>query len=166
MYIRILAILTILYLASVFVLTRNLPKDAYIASPQDIAKLDEQTKCLAQAVYFEARGEPFRGQIAVAQVVRNRVTTSRRPTSFCKIVFAGSNHRNACQFSFACDGKSDKPKNKKAWYQAARVAVLVASGNLRDLSGKATHYHATYVSPDWAKSLTMTKNIGDHIFYR
>lgn len=166
MYFRVLAILTFLYLAAVFVLTTTLSNDISIASSTDIDKLDKQTRCLAQAVYFEARGEPFKGQIAVAQVVRNRVISSRHQTSICQIVFAGSNRRNACQFSFACDGKSDRPKDKISWYRAVRVAALVASGNLRDLSGNATHYHATYVNPAWAKSLTVTKNIGDHIFYR
>lgn len=166
MYFRILTFLTVLFLTAFFGLTKDLPAITDISHSYDINNLDEQMNCLAQAVYFEARGEPFQGQIAVAQVVRNRVINAKKPKTFCQIVFAGSMRRNSCQFSFACDGKSDKPREQTAWKRAVKVAHIVAQGNLRDLSGQATHYHATYVSPEWAKSMTVTTNIGDHIFYR
>lgn len=125
---------------------------------------DAQVKCLAQAVYFEARGEPFSGQLAVAQVVHNRV--AQRDKSYCDVVFEGSHRRNACQFSFACDGKSDIATEIFAWNQSLSVASIVRSGNLRDISGMATHYHANYVSPKWSRKLVKTATIGNHIFYR
>lgn len=125
---------------------------------------DPDLICLAKAVYFEARGEPFSGQIAVAQVVHNRVQA--RSMSYCEIVYEGSHRRNACQFSFACDGKPDTPTDMVSWERALRVATLVKSGNLRDLSGNATFYHANHVSPAWAEQLERTVNIGNHIFYR
>lgn len=125
---------------------------------------DPQIKCLAQAVYFEARGEPFSGQVAVAQVVHNRVST--RDKSYCDVVFENSHRRNACQFSFACDGKSDVAIEGLAWKQSVSVASIVRTGNLRDISGMATHYHANYVSPKWSNKLVKTATIGNHIFYR
>lgn len=166
MYFRILTFFTVLFLTALFGLTKDLPSIGGMSQNYDMGNLDEQMTCLAQAVYFEARGEPFQGQIAVAQVVRNRVTSAKKPRTYCQIVFAGSMRRNSCQFSFACDGKSDKAREQRSWKRAVRIAHMVAAGNLRDLSGQATHYHATYVSPKWAKSLTITATIGEHIFYR
>ncbi len=124
----------------------------------------EQT-CLAQAVYFEARGEPLAGQFAVASVVLNRVAHPAYPNAVCAVVFEGSSRRDACQFSFACDGRADRPVPGRAWHRSLRVAGQVAAGLRPDLTGRATHYHAESVDPAWAATLTHTLTIGGHRFY-
>ena len=130
--------------------------------------------CLALNVYHEARDQPFIGQVAVAQVVMNRVYDSRYPDTVCEVVKQGETYawtedfpvRNRCQFSWYCDGKSDKPKDDEAYSQAMMIAHGVYNGNLYDLIEGATHYHATYVYPEWASTKTKVAQIGDHIFYR
>jgi spore germination cell wall hydrolase CwlJ-like protein len=123
--------------------------------------------CMAEAIYFEARGEPYRGQVAVAQVVMNRVHLSLYPDTICGVVFQDENMHNACQFSFACDGIPETVNDPKAWAQAEDIAKKVTDGQLY-LSevGNATHYHAAYVYPDWAPRLQRVTRIGQHIFYR
>jgi hypothetical protein len=134
------------------------PKTEY--SAQDL-------NCLAQAVYFEARSESYRGQVAVAQVVMNRLAHPLYPKTICKVVFQDSGKRNACQFSFACDGIPEVVREKKPWEQAEEIAKKVASGELYlPEVGNATHYHATYVYPDWAPRLKRVTKIGMHIFYK
>ena len=126
----------------------------------------EGERCLAQAVYFEARGEPYEGQLAVAQVVLNRVVDDRYPNSICAVVFENETWRHRCQFSFACDGRSDRPRNLGAWIDALKTARLASTGRLRDLTYASTHYHAEYVKPKWAKRFLRTVKIGRHAFYR
>lgn len=123
-------------------------------------------KCLAEAVYFEARGEETRGQFAVAEVILNRVDSKRYPASVCSVVTQGSKKRNACQFSFACDGKKEQVKNCSAYTKAAKIAKLMLDGRPRVITGGATHFHTTNVRPSWSKKLTKTVRIGDHVFYR
>ena len=130
---------------------------------EDLAAAD---RCLAQAIYFEARGEPFEGRMAVAQVIRNRVADRRYPNDVCGVVFQNAHRRHACQFSFACDGRSDEPRDMTAWRDAVDLAKLVNEGGLRDLTSAATHYHADYVAPDWGKAFDATVTIGRHLFYR
>jgi len=132
----------------------------------EFAALAPADRCLAQAIYFEARGEPFEGRMAVAQVIRSRVADPRYPNDVCGVVFQNAQRRHRCQFSFACDGKSDRPRPGDAWQSAARLARLINAGNLRDLTGGATHYHADYVSPAWATKAPPTAAIGRHRFYR
>ncbi len=129
-------------------------------------RLREQI-CLAKAIYFEARSESLRGQIAVAQVVLNRVKDPRFPNTVCGVVYQGAERRNACQFSFACDGKSDIPTHRRAWAQARRLAAKVMKGQVRlkELEGVA-FYHADYVQPKWAWFKRKVTRIGRHIFYR
>jgi spore germination cell wall hydrolase CwlJ-like protein len=123
--------------------------------------------CLAQAVYFEARGESYRGQVAVAQVVMNRLAHPLYPKTICNVVFQDSKHRGACQFSFACDGRSEKATEPEAWKQAEEIANKVASGEIYlPEVANATHYHASYVYPDWAPRLKRVTKIGMHIFYK
>jgi N-acetylmuramoyl-L-alanine amidase len=130
--------------------------------------------CLALNVYHEARDQPFIGQVAVAQVVMNRVLDDRYPDDACEVVTQGPTYswsngfpvRHRCQFSWYCDGKSDKPRDEQAWEQARMVAYGVYSGNLDDFVEGATHYHATYVQPEWAETKTPIVQIGDHVFYR
>ena len=121
--------------------------------------------CLALTVYFEARNEPIAGQVAVAQVVLNRVDSPAYPASICDVVTQGGEIRTDCQFSFYCDGESDTPYNRHAWVQSQLVAsaVLAGSGHV-ELQG-ALNYHADYVSPYWAPELRIARVVGRHIFY-
>lgn len=123
-------------------------------------------QCLAQAVYFEARSEPLEGQLAVAQVVLNRVKASNYPDSICDVVFQNEHIKNRCQFSFACDGFSDNPDEPEPWEIARRVSYIALSGYWEDITQSATHYHAEYVNPFWATTLEETGQFGSHVFYR
>ncbi|WP_025898484.1 cell wall hydrolase [Sneathiella glossodoripedis] len=125
-----------------------------------------QELCLAQAVYFEARGEPLIGQVAIAEVVLNRVVSSRYPDTACEVVFQNQHLKNRCQFSFACDGKSDRPKDIRAWEQSLKVVALVMAGERSGVARSATHYHASYVAPRWRTALDKVGEVGRHIFYR
>lgn len=126
-----------------------------------------QLRCMATAIYFEARDEPLRGQIAVAQVIMTRVKSEYYPKTICEVVYQGAQHKNSCQFSFACDGKADLVHEKKEWATALDVARQVISGKvyLTDIAN-STHYHATYVHPEWRKLVKRIKQIGGHIFYK
>jgi spore germination cell wall hydrolase CwlJ-like protein len=123
--------------------------------------------CLATAIYFESRGESYRGQVAVGQVVMNRVAHKLYPATICGVVYQNQKKRNACQFSFACDGIPDRVYDKKAWAQAEEIAKKVAAGDdyLTEV-GYATHYHATYVSPRWAPRMQKLTKVGLHVFYQ
>ena len=116
--------------------------------------------CLAQNIYFEARSQPLIEQVAVAQVVMNRVRSPHYPNSVCDVVWERR------QFSWTHDGKSDSPRNVSAWVEANQIASLVLSPGFPDLVDGATHYHAHYVSPSWASSLESVATIGTHKFYR
>lgn len=132
-----------------------------------VAKLDaEERTCLAQAIYYEARSEPRVGQLAVADVVLNRVASPLYPSSICEVVFQGSERRTGCQFSFTCDGSMDARLNLRKWKAAQDMAGAVLAGVRVPVSRNATHYHANYVSPPWAQRLTPTATIGTHKFYR
>ena len=123
--------------------------------------------CLAKAIYFEARSESIKGQMAVAKVVLNRVRDPRFPNTICGVVYQGAERRNACQFSFACDGKPDYPANARQWAIAKRIAAKAMRGQirLRGFEGVA-FYHADYVRPTWASMMRPVIKIGRHIFYR
>ncbi len=128
---------------------------------------DKEMWCLATAIYFEARGESYRGQVAVGQVVLNRVKDHRYPNTICGVVFQNQNKRNACQFSFACDGIPEAVTEPEPWAQAEEIAQKVTSGELYLTEvGEATHYHATYVRPAWAPRMTKVTQIGLHVFYK
>jgi spore germination cell wall hydrolase CwlJ-like protein len=130
-------------------------------------QLESEKHCLAQAIYFEARSESEEGQAAVAQVILNRMTSGLYPTTICGVVYQNRRHYRGCQFSFACEGKSLRVREGESWAQATRIADDVLDGKtwLADVGG-ATHYHATYVKPRWARALTKMDSIGKHIFYR
>lgn len=126
-----------------------------------------EQRCLAAAVYFEARGEPVAGQAAVAQVVLNRVKAPSYPSTICGVVYQNKKWRNRCQFSFACDGIRDKVTDKKSYSQAAKISKSVTRGkSWSRVIGSSTHYHATYVKPRWAKKMKRLTKIGRHIFYQ
>ncbi|MGC6512800.1 MAG: cell wall hydrolase [Parvibaculales bacterium] len=122
--------------------------------------------CLAQAMYFEARSEPLEGWQAVGDVVINRVRDKRYPDTVCKVVFQGEFRRHRCQFSFACDGRSDRAYNRKFWDAAYDLAgELLVKGSNSEIAGLATHYHADYVEPRWSSYMEPITKIGRHIFY-
>ena len=133
----------------------------------------EAITCLALNIYFEARNQPIEGQVAVSQVVLERVKSKKYPSTVCEVVFQGPTYswsvnypiRDRCQFSWYCDGLSDKPKDKIAWLNSLEVAEKVYYG-LTDTVKGATHYHSVKVDPWWAKYKVKVKQIGDHIFYR
>jgi spore germination cell wall hydrolase CwlJ-like protein len=131
------------------------------------AKSDREQKCLAEGVYFEARSEPEAGQAAVAQVILNRAKSGLYPTSVCGVVYQNRHRFKACQFSFACEGKSLRITEPEAWRTAVRIAREVTDGQtyLADVGG-STHYHATYVRPHWARKLERMDKIGVHVFYK
>ena len=116
--------------------------------------------CLALNVYHEARDQSTAGQIAVTQVVINRVNDTRFPDSICKVV------KQPGQFSWFWDKKSDKPYEEKAWQKSLMVARTVYDGKTIDITDGATYYHANYVNPSWARKRTKTVRIDDHIFYK
>jgi spore germination cell wall hydrolase CwlJ-like protein len=135
----------------------------YIAEAQ-LAKAEQ---CLAEAIYFEARGEPKEGQYAVAQVVMNRARSGYYPSDVCGVVYQNAHRRNACQFSFACDHIPDRVTNKFAWNLAMGIARDVTrNGAWLPEVGDSTHYHATYVRPNWIRDMVKEDRIGRHIFYR
>ncbi len=137
------------------------------ASLIDSDRAAREQRCLAEAIYFEARSEPAAGQAAVAQVVLNRVNSGLYPSTVCGVVYQNRNRHLACQFSFACEGRSLRITEPDSWRQAVRVARQVTDGTtyLADI-GDATHYHANYVRPFWAKRLKRMDRIGHHIFYK
>ena len=139
---------------------------AATALPDSAYTPKEQT-CLANGVYFEARGESTMGQAAVAQVILNRVRNPSYPNSICGVVYQNKNWRNRCQFSFACDGARDRIRDAGAYAHAKRVADQVTKGEIWiNEVGSATHYHAAYVRPRWARAMERVDRIGEHIFYR
>ncbi len=129
-------------------------------------EMNREQRCLAEAVYFEARSEPPEGQAAVAQVVLNRVKSGLYPSSVCGVVYQNRNRYKACQFSFACEGKSLRVTEPGPWRQAVRIALDVTEGKTYlSKVGDALNYHADYVRPYWARHLKKNDTIGRHIFY-
>ena len=133
----------------------------------DIAEREQgELDCLAKAVYYEARSEPLRGQMAVAEVVMNRVNDSRFPKTICGVVYQGQTREVGCQFTFTCDGSLHLRPQGAAWDRARNVALHVAMGLNKPVTNHATHYHTDYVSPYWSAGLVETAEVGQHIFYR
>ena len=127
--------------------------------------------CLAEAMYYEARDQGWRGMLAVGVVIQNRVRDSRYPGDVCSVVtqgkyWRGNPVRHKCQFSYYCDGKPERPAEKEAWTTALSIAELLTTTEVEvvGLEG-ATHYHATWVKPSWSTALTRKAKIGGHVFY-
>jgi spore germination cell wall hydrolase CwlJ-like protein len=132
------------------------------AETRPVRELD----CLAQAVYYEARGETAEGQAAIAQVVLNRTHHAGFPKTVCGVVYQGA-ASDACQFSFACDGTMRRPKEIAAWARARSVAARALNGGaVAPEVGQATHFHAANVNPGWGPSLLRVAQVGLHVFYR
>ncbi|MCO5156486.1 MAG: cell wall hydrolase [Aquamicrobium sp.] len=139
-------------------MSKPLPEHVFTAAEQ---------KCLAEGIYFEARGEDVKGQAAVAQVILNRVRNPAYPSTICGVVYQNEVWRNRCQFSFACDGTRPRVRSQQHYRMAQEVAMAVTAGKVFIPEvGSATHYHATYVNPRWARTMEKMKKIGLHIFYR
>jgi len=131
---------------------------------------DEQ-QCLAEAIYYEARDQGWRGMLAVGVVIQNRVRDDRYPGTVCGVVkqgryWRGNPVRHKCQFSYFCDGKPERPGEQKSWAVAQDLAhtLLTETVQLAGLED-ATHYHATSVLPSWSRKLTFLQRVGQHIFY-
>jgi len=134
--------------------------------------LDEKSrgkseKCLAEAVYFESRGEAVRGQIAVAQVVLNRAFSGFYPTTVCGVVYQNKHRHFACQFTFACDNVADVVREPDMWDRAKKIAKAMLDGEIwLPEVGKSTHYHAYWVHPSWVSEMKKMYKFGVHTFYR
>ena len=127
----------------------------------------KELRCLAEAIYFEARGESEEGQVAVGQVVLNRVKNPAYPDTVCEVVYQNRHKRNRCQFSFACDTVPDRVSEGAPWARAQRLAKdLVAGTQYLRMVDASTHYHATYVRPRWAGQMSKRGQVGLHIFYK
>ena len=164
-----------LFLLAAVMLTSSLAQASDLIS----IKQEPQLYCLAQNIYYEARGSSRADQMAVSDVVLNRVKDSRYPNTICEVIYQGKQKpswkdptkmvmvRNMCQFSWYCDGKKDEPPEGDAWRSAQMVAYemyyLYKDSNITD---GATHYHAFYVKPSWAKKFIFKGRIGDHMFYK
>ncbi|TGQ91238.1 cell wall hydrolase [Mesorhizobium sp. M8A.F.Ca.ET.208.01.1.1] len=134
--------------------------------PASVFSKPEQ-KCLANGIYFEARGETVRGQAAVAQVILNRVRNPAYPNSICGVVYQNDSWFNRCQFSFACDGRKKRIDNPVAYKTAQDIGMAVTAGKIFIPEvGSSTHYYANYVHPGWARTMQKMTKIGLHIFYR
>lgn len=129
-------------------------------------KINAEADCLSKAVYYEAGTESVEGQLAVAEVIANRVRDHRYPDSVCDVVFQGATRTTGCQFTFTCDGAMNRAPRGRNWESAKKVAAHVLMNLNEERTGGATHYHATYVDPIWNAGLIKTDKIGAHIFYR
>lgn len=129
--------------------------------------LSREFKCLALNIYWESKGEPLIGQMAVASVTLNRLANPRFPKSICEVVWQGvETGRRDCQFSWACDQREDRPNNDSAWQRAQQVAFRAMFLDPFDPTDGALYFHANYVRPIWADEKQRIVRIGRHIFYR
>lgn len=126
----------------------------------------EDWRCLAEALYFEARGESVKGQFAVAEVIMNRVDSPRFPDTVCGVIHQGTGRKYQCQFTFTCDGHAEVIANPQAFERVGKVAKLILSGAPRALTDGATYYHTNAVAPKWSRKFARTTTIGVHHFYR
>ena len=133
---------------------------------------DSDHKCMAEAMYFEARDQGTLGMLAVGVVIKNRIKHPKYPNTVCAVVRQGK-YRNGnpvrykCQFSFWCDGRHERPLEKEAWDRTSMIAKTLLSESIIDVVGleHATHYHADWVKPSWSRSLELCSKIGQHVFY-
>lgn len=139
--------------------------ESYLASLPK-ASGDAQWDCLARAIYFEARGESVKGMFAVGEVILNRVDSGTFPGNVCNVVNQGASRRNACQFSYACDGIADRINEPAAWAEVGKIARLLLDGAPRVLTDGATYFHTASTHPSWARHFDKTVQIGAHLFYR
>lgn len=144
----------------------NISFDRAWLAEQPKATGGAQWRCLAEALYFEARGESVKGQFAVAEVIMNRVESARYPDTVCDVINQGTGRKYACQFTYTCDGKAELIHEPRAFQSVAKIAKIMVSGSPIRLTDGATHYHTKSVNPRWAKTYPRTATIGYHHFYR
>lgn len=135
-------------------------------SKRPLARGDANWKCLSEALYFEARGETVKGQFAVAEVILNRVKSSRFPNSICGVINQGTGRKYQCQFTYTCDGREEVIAEPSAYDRVKKVARAAIDGIVPKLTDGATHYHTVSVRPNWANVYKRTAKIGVHVFYR
>ena len=143
---------------------------AHAARSTQVHAAQNDLSCLATAMYFEARGEPQDGQMAVGRVILNRAADGAYPSTVCGVVYQNANRRNACQFSFACDGVPDKIADTRTYRQIEqRAKTLLSCGThcpqAGNIAAQSTHFHSTSVRPSWSSKLTRLGRVGNHIFY-
>ncbi len=156
-------------LVSLVTLPAGVPElryDAKWLAEQPEASGGAEWECLAQALYFEARGETVKGQFAVAEVILNRAASPRFPGSVCEVISQGTGQRYQCQFTYNCDGRAETIAEPRAYERVGKVAKIMLDGAPRNLTGGATFYHSRTVSPRWARAFMRTASIGEHLFYR
>ena len=127
--------------------------------------LEDEHRCLALALYWEARGESRRGMVAVGWTILNRAQSQYFPATPCGVIYQGG-ERPPCQFSWWCDGKSDRPRDRDSWVQARVIAAELLVNPPPDPTGRALFYHSTRIGVPWTRRRTRTARIGNHIFYR
>ena len=158
------------FFAAIFPPAKKEPVDVSFSrswvDSQPAASGDEQWRCLSEALYFEARGETVKGQFAVAEVIQNRVKSSRFPGTLCGVIKQGTGRKYQCQFTYNCDGYKDIIAEKDAFERVSKVARAAIDGAATPLTKGSTHYHTKFVRPSWARVYTETARIGVHIFYR
>ncbi|HET7410548.1 MAG TPA: cell wall hydrolase [Paracoccaceae bacterium] len=132
----------------------------------EVGERSEDWRCLAEAMYFEARGEGLAGQLAVAEVILNRVEATQYPDTVCDVVLQGAADGGACQFSYNCDGTANRIGNERVWKRIGKVAWLMLQGRPRTLTDEALYFHSTSVRPSWSRKFLRTAQIGRHVFYR
>jgi spore germination cell wall hydrolase CwlJ-like protein len=135
--------------------------DQQVAAAARVETDDQEQDCLASAVYFEARGEELKGQLAVADVVLNRVASTKYPNTICEVV------EQPWQFSFvnATGRIPEADRSSAAWAKAVAIARIALAGTARAVDSDVLWYHADYVSPSWGRRLARQDKIGVHIFY-
>lgn len=124
-----------------------------------------QLRCLARNIYWEGRGEPEEGQIAVAFVTINRTRDRDFPNTICGVVQQGAS-RKSCQFSWVCDGRGNQPVNDEAYQTAERIARDALRGRLKDPTHGALYFHNRHLKPQWAAAKSVSRRIGEHVFFR
>ncbi|MFO1128433.1 MAG: cell wall hydrolase [Rhodospirillales bacterium] len=128
--------------------------------------LRQEFRCLALNVFWESKGEPLVGQIAVASVTLNRLANPRFPKTICEVVWQGFGlGRSKCQFSWVCDRRLNEPNDEASWERAQQVAYRTMFLDPVDPTDGAMYFHATYVRPDWSYEKPRIMRIGRHIFY-
>ena len=139
---------------------------AFVATVTPAQADEAELQCRTMNLYHEARGEEAVGIIAVGKVVINRVNSKQFPNTVCDVVRQGGERLNRCQFSWWCDGRSDRAQDREAWNKMAFYATLVLSSEVGDPSAGSLFYHTVSVEPYWVASRTKAVELGNHVFYQ
>ncbi len=146
--------------------TKNPAAPPFVASWLGAGDLARAGECMASAIYHEAAGEPEAGQMAVAQVILNRLRHPRYPKSVCDVVYQGADRATGCQFTFTCDGSLARKPDAAGLAHARAIADAALHGATSPLAGQATHYHTIWIVPLWAREMRKVAIVGHHVFYR